>query len=221
MKLGKIIVFDGVDGSGKTSNADALADLINSKLRPLMSCDGVAIPAAMRLREPGTTPTGEAIRDILLSNKSRMPVETELLLFLASRAALMTEAKKLLELGAILIFDRFTDSTIAYQGRARGVDVGLISSLNDFVTYGLEPDLVILLDATFEQSVARRNAAGKSVPDRMEEELSKQFDVIRESFLVDAARLPCRVVIPTSNSSQESVFEMVTQLAARHIPELA
>ncbi len=130
------ITFEGGEGSGKSTHANLLKDYLENK--------GFEV---LLLREPGGTETGEKLREILLNDKSKISPLTELLLFLASRRELIVRViEPALKESKIVICDRFMDSTIAYQGYGRGIDIELISKLNGLVVDGTSPNLTFILD---------------------------------------------------------------------------
>lgn len=147
------ITFEGVDGSGKTTQA---AHTVNF----LRDC-GYDVLA---VREPGGTATSDRIRGILLDDiaTADMNARAELLLFCASRAQLVAEVIiPHLEAGGVVVCDRYTDSTMAYQGYGRGLNLKALKQVNDFATAGLRPDMTLFLDIEPEEGLARRQAAGE------------------------------------------------------------
>ena len=139
------IVFEGGDGSGKSTQARSLLRRLRRR--------GVKV---LRTHEPGGTPLGQSLRRLLKSGDSMTPM-SELLLFEAARAQLVWQViKPYLEEGGVVIADRFTSSTMAYQGYGRGLDRELIERLNREATGGLEPDLTVLLDLPVETALARK-----------------------------------------------------------------
>lgn len=145
------ITLEGPDGSGKTTQMNLLAEALRAR--------GFIVYTT---REPGGTGISDQIRKVLLdhANKAMVP-RTEILLFLASRSQHTEEViRPRLAAGEIVICDRYRDSTIAYQGYGRGVDIGMLHSLNDFATGGLLPDLTLLLDVSAEMGLQRRASDG-------------------------------------------------------------
>ncbi len=142
------IVFEGGDGSGKSTQARSLLRRLRRR--------GVKV---LRTHEPGGTPLGQSLRRLLKSGDSMTPM-SELLLFEAARAQLVQQViKPYLEEGGVVIADRFTSSTMAYQGYGRGLDRELIERLNREATGGLEPDLTVLLDLPVETALARKGGS--------------------------------------------------------------
>ena len=139
------IVFEGGDGSGKSTQARSLLRRLRRR--------GIK---AMRTHEPGGTPLGQSLRHLLKSGEPMTPI-SELMLFEAARAQLIHQViKPFLNQGGVVIADRFTSSTVAYQGYGRGLDRELIERLNREATGGLEPDLTVLLDLPVETALARK-----------------------------------------------------------------
>ena len=166
--MNKFIVFEGIDGSGKTTQIRLLEKKFNFH--------NVSYNF---FREPGGDLLSEKVRDILLDNKIDITDISETMLFLAARAQLVsTKIKPALDKNKFVICDRFVDSTFAYQGHGKKVDPGIIQVLNRFVTDNLEPYLTILLDVTYEDSLNRR---GKVV-DRMENNSKYFFDRVRSGY---------------------------------------
>ena len=153
---GTFIVLEGIEGSGKSTQARMLAEWLT----------GRGIPHLLT-REPGGTPSGEAIRGVLLDSPD-VPARAELLLMLAARAVLVEEVvRPALAAGKVVIADRYALSTLAYQAYGRGLALAEVRQLNAFATAGLEPDVTLVLDVPQAEGEARRAAAGKE-PDRIE-----------------------------------------------------
>jgi dTMP kinase len=143
-------------------------------------------------REPGGTPLGEKIRDLLLHGRESMEVDTELLLMFAARAEHLARViRPALADGACVVCDRFTDATYAYQGGGRGVPEARIRILEDWVQQGLRPDLTLLLDIPVAQGLER--AGQRSAPDRFEREKIDFFERVRKRYLAAATSEPQRV----------------------------
>ncbi|MDA1128299.1 MAG: dTMP kinase [Chloroflexi bacterium] len=146
--MGCFVVFEGGDGSGKSTQARSLFRRLRNR--------GIK---ALRTHEPGGTPLGQALRRLLKSGEPMAPI-SELMLFEAARAQLVQHViRPFLDQGGVVIADRFTSSTIAYQGYGRGLDRELIERLNREATGGLEPDLTVLLDLPVETALARKGGA--------------------------------------------------------------
>ena len=184
---GKFITFEGPEGSGKTTQARRLLERLKEQ-----GFD------ALYAREPGGTPTGEAIREILQYDKAGEPIcpETEVLLFAASRAQLVRHViLPALESGRFVVCDRFADSTTAYQGYGRGFSVDQMLTINDFAIAGAQPDLTLLLDLDvgvgFER-LEQRHKATSSTWDRIEREERLFHEKVRNGYLALARRWPER-----------------------------
>ena len=141
------ITFEGGEGSGKSTQSELLARALTASGRRVL-----------RLREPGGTELGESLRELLLHRRAGMSPEAELLLFLAARAELVRAViRPALDDGVIVICDRFADSTFAYQGYGRGLDLDRLRALNDWATGGLVPDLTVLLDLPTDEGLQRKH----------------------------------------------------------------
>lgn len=202
--------MEGPEGSGKSTQALALV----ARLRDL----GYEV---VQTREPGGTPTGEAIRDILQHDAAGEPLcsQAETLLFAASRAQLVRNViLPALERGACVVSDRFVDSTIAYQGYGRGFGVDDVMSINSFAIDGAIPELTVLLDVDvslgFERLEARHRERGQQ-RDRMEAEHVSFHEKVREGYLDLAGRWPDRIKVVDGAGSEEDVAEEVWVLVSR------
>ncbi|TFY84577.1 dTMP kinase [Pseudomonas kairouanensis] len=178
---GLFITLEGPEGAGKSTNRDYLA----ARLRD----EGIEV---VLTREPGGTPLAERIREVLLApGEEQMNPDTELLLVFAARAQHLAEViRPALARGAVVICDRFTDSTYAYQGGGRGLSLERIASLETFVQGNLRPDLTLLFDLPVEVGMARASARGRL--DRFELEGQAFFDAVRTAFLKRATAEPAR-----------------------------
>jgi dTMP kinase len=179
---GRFITVEGTEGAGKTSNIAFLQAALEA-----------AGKTVLLTREPGGTPLGEAVRDLLLSHRGDgMAVDTELLLMFAARAEhIAHRIRPALMQGHWVLCDRFTDATYAYQGGGRGVDIDRIAALEHWVQGNLRPDLTILLDVPVEVGLAR--AGRRSVPDRFEREELAFHEAVHAAYRAIAAREPTRV----------------------------
>ena len=150
VRRGSLVVLEGGEGSGKSRLQGALAECLVA--------DGVRVVAT---REPGGTPLGEDIRNLILADRSVDDALAELLLFEAARAHLVREIiRPGLEAGALVLCDRFVASSIAYQGAGRGIGREVVERANEIATGGLVPDLTLLLDLPVEVGLARRSSGG-------------------------------------------------------------
>ncbi|HBP37355.1 MAG TPA: dTMP kinase [Clostridiales bacterium] len=181
---GRLVTFEGIDGSGKTTQIARLAVAIRKAGKQVLV-----------LREPGGTVIGEAIRQILLDRKHEgMSQETELLLFSAARAQLVREViLPALNAGTWVISDRFYDSSLAYQGYGRGLDLELIDALNEFAVDSCKPDITILLDLTAASAIRRRSGRLEK-SDRLESESLAFMQRISQGYLALADREPQRII---------------------------
>lgn len=190
---GLLVTFEGGEGSGKSTQIERLAEFLRA--------EGHEVVAA---REPGTTEVGEAVREILLRTApEHLSAEAELALFLAARAELVAEVvRPALESGAVVLLDRYGDSSVAYQGYGRGLDPGRVAELNAFVTRGLAPDLTVLIDVPVEASAARSRARA---PDRIERAGSAFHRRVRDGYRELALNEPERFVVLDGTGSIETV----------------
>jgi dTMP kinase len=173
------ISFEGLDGSGKTTQAAMLADALE--------LEGITV---VRVREPGGTPTGERIRELLLDRQSRIAPGAEALLYAAARAQLVDEViRPALERGETVIADRFIDSSLAYQGVARGLGLDAVLAANQLGTTGVMPTVTLLLELPAAQAAVRRGTA----PDRMEAEGDGFHAAVAEGFRDAAELFPERI----------------------------
>ncbi|MDP2916634.1 MAG: dTMP kinase, partial [Dehalococcoidia bacterium] len=173
------ITFEGGEGCGKSYQSRALYRWL-SKL---------AVPVIL-IHEPGGTPLGEKVRRLLKRGNAEMSSLTELLLFNASRSQLVTGViQPSLKKGKVVICDRFADSTLAYQGYGRGLDLDVVREVNRMAAQGLTPDLTVLLDVPVEVGLARKNGG---IPDRFEREDIAFHHRVRDGFLKLTAREPVR-----------------------------
>ena len=205
-----LIVFEGIDGSGKTTQAELLSKRLNG--------EGV-LNAIMR--EPGGTPLGEGIREILL-HRSDMKISriTEFLLFSASRAQL-TEEKilPLLNSGVVVIVDRFFYSSIAYQGFGRGIPVSEIESVNHFATQNVIPDVVFLFELDIESALERRSLSGKAA-DRIEKGEMEFFQRVIDGFAYCAEQEPNRFVTVDGREPIDVLSEEIFQNVMNRIKKV-
>ncbi len=186
------LTFEGLDFSGKTTQAK----LVVEKLKTPPSNSGISPRSVQFIREPGGTRISERLRDILLDKKNlELSQMTELLLFSASRAQLVEEViLPALQRGETVVCDRYYDSTTAYQGYGRGVDLATIRRINAAATFGLKPDLTILVDIPVEEIGRRKAQAGLSF-DRMESSGKGFYEKVRHGYLEIAREESERFVV--------------------------
>jgi dTMP kinase len=194
---GKFITFEGIDGAGKSTHIDWVAGRLRAR---------TDIGAVVTTREPGGTPLGEDLRQILLHRK--MHLETEALLMFAARREHIAEViEPALARGDWVISDRFTDATFAYQGGGRGLATTRLEVLEEWVQDGLQPDLTLLFDVPLE--TASERLAGARSPDKFEAESRAFFERTRAEYLRRAAQSPQRFrVIDATRSIEEIRVEL-------------
>lgn len=212
---GKLIVFEGVEGSGKTTQiAQTHAWLAHSAPFKQLQQRGAQL---ILTREPGGTSLGKTLRQLLLHSTSDDPIHdrTELLLYAADRAQhVETYLKPLLNQGALILCDRFTDSTVAYQGFGRGLDRHLIDQLNQIATSGLQSDLTFWLDLDVEIGLAR--AKHRATQDRIEQTPLAFHRRVQQGFTELAQAYPGRIVrIDASQSPHKVTAQIQTILEQR------
>ncbi len=196
---GLFITFEGTEGSGKTTQIQRLSAALTQV--------GYVV---LVTREPGGTQISQQIREILLNpNRREMAWETELLLFAAARAQHVSEViAPALEAGKLVISDRFSDSTIAYQGYGRGLDLGMIRHLNQIATKGLSPDLTFVLDLPVEIGL-QRAVQNRGALDRLELERLEFHRRVREGYLTIASQEPHRVKIIDAQADINQAYEPI------------
>jgi len=198
---GRFITFEGTEGGGKSTQINLLATRLRGQGRTVRA-----------LREPGGTPIGEEIRHTLQhsSQNQAMTAEAELLLMNASRAQLVREViRPALEAGEIVLCDRFYDSTVAYQGYGRRIDLQLVRTVLDFAVGPTRPDLTILLHVPVEVSESRRKSRASAGRDRMEELDRAFFERVEQGFQAIAAAEPKRVRLIEATQAIETVHEQI------------
>ena len=195
---GRLITLEGSEGAGKSSLMRIMREWLEQQGERVLTC-----------REPGGTPTGEAIRRILLDRKrTGMLPHTELLLMFASRAQLVAEViLPAMEAGKTVICDRFADASYAYQGGGRGLADNEIENLERMVLGQLQPDLTILLDVPVKLGLKRARRTGK--PDRFESEQQAFFERVRKAYLRRAQLYPERIVVIDAAVKQAVVSRQV------------
>jgi len=180
---GRLITVEGVDGAGKTTLAAGLVEGLR----------GRAVPRVEVLREPGGVALAERVRALVTDPDLLCGSRAEALLYAAARAQLVEERlEPLLEGGAWVVLDRFVDSSLAYQGTARGLGVEEVRALNAFATGGLAPDRTLLLEVALETGRARLGERGGE-PDRLEREAEAFFASVAEGYAALATADPARV----------------------------
>lgn len=196
-RAGLFITLEGGEGAGKSLQLEALACRLETRGLPVV-----------RTREPGGTPLGERLREILLELSSPLDAMTETLLFAAARAELVASViGPALAHDEIVLCDRFGDSTMAYQGYGRGVELAAIERLNDIATNGLRPDLTVLLDLPVEEGLARTGAAGRS--DRFGSEDEAFHERVREGYRALATDEPDRWLVVDGTEPVDMVTDAI------------
>ena len=204
------ITFEGSEGCGKTTQVQKLGErLARSGVTHLVT------------REPGGTPIGETIRELLqfAPHNSSMTPETELFLFEASRSQLVREIiKPALKRGICVIADRFFDSTTVYQGAARTLDRELIERLNTFAVGDCIPDVTFVLDV--DAATAKSRMQGPRKTDRMEEQPAEFYERVREGYRALAKREPSRVVLIDGSRTADEIENEIWKILASRFPNL-
>jgi len=196
---GKFITLEGVDGAGKSTHLDWIARQIEA-----------AGNKVVVTREPGGTPLGEALRQLLLTQSMHLETET-LLMFAARREHLEQVILPALAAGTWVLSDRFTDASFAYQGGGRGLDLGRIEILENWVHQGLQPELTLVFDLSVEEA-KRRRAAATAEPDRFEQQDLDFFSRVRAVYLARAARYPERIRVIDAGRSIEDIRKLLEQI---------
>lgn len=203
---GRFITFEGIDGAGKSTQIDALVELLRRR--------GVEV---VRTREPGGTALGEKLRQLLLNDA--MHVDTEaMLMFAARREHIAQVIEPALAAGKWVACDRFTDATYAYQVGGRGLEPKRCDALEAWVHPGLQPDLTFLFDLPPEAAAARVAATG-ATPDRFEQERRDFFERVRAAYLERAHREPGRFrILDATRARDEIAAAIAATLAERGWP---
>jgi len=209
------ITFEGIEGCGKSTQAEILSRVLQAET----GCQVVAT------REPGGCPIANQIRAILLDaeNSALVPL-AELLLYAAARAQHVAEViRPALAEGKIVLCDRFTDATTAYQGHGRSLDLALIENLAQLATGGLSPDLTILLDCPEEvgikRAMARINATSGAREERFEQESLRFHQAVRKGYLKLAAENPARFIVIDGTRGIQETAEAIRNAVVPRIPQ--
>jgi len=205
------ITFEGTEGCGKSTQVQRLVARLES----------IGVPFLVT-REPGGTPIGETIRELLqfAPQGTGMTPETELLLFEASRSQLVREViKPALEAGSCVISDRFFDSTTVYQGAARKLDLKVVRQINLFAVDQCIPDLTIVLDIDAKTAQARMQKPRR--PDRMEQEPAEFYERVRDAYRQLAAEEPRRVSLIDGSKSADQIEDEIWSLITSRFPTVA
>ena len=199
---GLFITLEGIDGSGKSTQAGLLAAWLRAR-----GCEVVLT------RQPGGTAKGEQLRELVLSPDHEIPPAAELFLYLADRAIHVKEViVPALARGAVIVCERYTDSTLAYQGYGRGLDLALLRRLNEMATGGVRPDLTVIID--LPATAARLDA---SRLDRLESSGDDFHARVAAGFRSLAAEEPARIKLVDGQPSVESVHAEIVALVAKRL----
>lgn len=213
---GKLIVFEGVEGGGKTTQIKAVQSWLQDLLNSATPKRDVIVT-----REPGGTQLGAKLRSLLLEYSGEAPIlsTAELLLYAADRAQHVAEMLKVaLASGTIVLCDRYTDSTVAYQGYGRGLDLNLIHQLNAIATAGLESDLTIWLDLDVEVGLSRTRGRGSN--DRIEQEAIAFHRRVQQGYFELSRQYPHRIVRVDASLSESAVHHQIQTILRQHLAEL-
>jgi len=200
---GLFITFEGPGGAGKTTQMRLLAEYLQSRGHQVYCT-----------RDPGGTVIGDQIRQVLDDvGHTEMTPPAEILLYSASRAQLVAQKiKPMLEAGQIVLCDRYADSTYAYQGYGRGLDLTILKMITEFATQGLQPDLTIYLDLPVEIGLARKqraNEAGQGEWNRMDQLTSDFYERVRQGYLTMARANPERWSIIEARQSTAAIHQAI------------
>lgn len=200
---GRFISFEGIDGAGKSTHIQAVADWFRAR--------GADVQLS---REPGGTPLAETLRELVLSQPMGSLTEV-LLMFAGRRDHVETVIKPALAAGKTLLCDRFTDASFAYQGGGRGLPLSVLEPLADWVQEGTEPELTLWFDLPSAQAAARRASAREA--DRIEQQDLDFFERVRDAYARRAAQAPHRIVrIDASGTVEQVGAQVLATLAARY-----
>ena len=204
---GSFITFEGIDGSGKTTQLNRLAETLRRVGRDvLVTC------------EPGGTPLGREIRKAFLETKQDVEPLAELLLFAADRAQHVQHLiLPALAAGRIVISDRYADATTAYQGAGRGFDLELIKSVIAIATGGLKPDLTLFFDIDPQSAVDRMAFRGEHKMNRMDLESLEFYTRVREAYLRIAAAEPARFRVIDADRGVDEIAEETLNIVTEHL----
>ena len=209
---GLFITFEGIEGCGKSTQVERLAKRLAKEGHETLT-----------LREPGGTPIGEAIRDVVKFPPGHNPIspDTELLLMNASRAQLVQQAiRPALANGAIVLCDRFYDSSLAYQGHGRGLDLVKVQKAIDLAIGGTKPNLTLLLDIPLSVSQARvsdRHHSTGEIQDQFDESGTKFFERVLDGFHILAKAEPARFRVINGDKSIDTVTEEIWDSIQPHL----
>jgi dTMP kinase len=209
MTNGLFITIEGIEGVGKSTHMGRLVEHLK-----------VAGHKVLETREPGGTPTGERIRDVVLGHAEEpIPDVAELLLMFASRSLLVNNViRPALNAGTWVVCDRFVDASRAYQGGGRGIPMQQINELADWVLGDLRPDYTLLLDAPVDIGLARAGSRGN--PDRLDVERAEFYERVRAAYLELAAANPERFIVVDASGSLAEVSAAIDEISAAIIAKV-
>ncbi len=201
---GWFLVLDGPEGAGKTTQAEHLVQRFRDTGREATS-----------VRDPGSTPVSERIREVLLDRRlPEMDARTEVFLYMASRAEMVARIiRPALDVGLIVVCDRFVSATVAYQGYAGGIDPDLIWDLGRTACGGLEPDLTVILDLPVQEGLARARQLAE--PDRIEAKGPVYHEKVRQGFLAMAEARPQVFAVVDASRPPDAVADAIWEAAKR------
>lgn len=206
MSKGCFITFEGIDGAGKSTQLEWVEQLLVKR--------GLAVTVT---REPGGTALGEQLRNILLHSKESLLAETEaLLMFAARREHIDKVIRPGLEKGEVVLCDRFTDATIAYQGGGSGVDIDKLEALERWVQGELQPDLTLYFDLPVE--VAKQRIHDQRKSDRFERETEEFFERVRQAYLARARAHPRRIRVIDADAKAEVISQQIKDIVLTVCP---
>lgn len=197
---GLFISFEGIDGVGKSTQADRLGEWLTSRGKEVL-----------RTLEPGGTDLGQEIRNILLHRKGDVAPRAEALLYAADRAHhVATKIRPALNAGKTVITDRYLDSSVAYQGAGRALDANQVRDLSLFAVENLLPNLTVLLDLDAAAALERRSKTGTE-PDRLEREKLEFFEAVRDQYLKLAAAEPNRWLVVDARLDVDEIAQIIRE----------
>ena len=224
--VGRFIVFEGIEGCGKTTQLQRLQGWLSQSqaMETFQSqTNQTSLPNVLTTREPGGTDLGQILRGIVLGQegyqtKAEIDDRTELLLYAADRAQHVSEyLLPLLKQGRIILCDRYTDSTIAYQGYGRGLDRSLIDQLNAIATNGLQSDLTLWLDLDVEEGLARTQKRGEK--DRMEQSTIDFHRRVQKGFQELAVAYPSRIARVDAQGNPDQVAQRIQAIVEQRLKQ--
>lgn len=202
------ISFEGIDGSGKSTQLNLLREWLEHQGKSVVT-----------IREPGATLLSESIREILLSTKQSITPTAELLLFSAARTQLVERViEPTLAAGSIILCDRYVDSTTAYQGYGRGLNMDHVAEISRIATRGMMPELTFFIDVRYEQAQQRMQfAEGAAEPDRMERAGGEFFNRVRDGYLAIAHAEPKRFVVIDGYRDRDAIHNDILDVVEKRL----